>query len=64
MSMILSYLHDLYITLQEFCAFVQVDRLPKYECQEQEFLIRLVRGYQPVSVHLVVSGHSLSSKLY
>ncbi|SJL16536.1 uncharacterized protein ARMOST_20062 [Armillaria ostoyae] len=28
---ILSYLRDLYITLQEFCTFVQVDRLPKYE---------------------------------
>ncbi|PBK68046.1 hypothetical protein ARMSODRAFT_1020073 [Armillaria solidipes] len=50
---ILSYLRDPYITLQEFCTFVQVDRLPKYERREQEFLIRLVRGYQPASIHLV-----------
>ncbi|KAK0484276.1 hypothetical protein EDD18DRAFT_1111674 [Armillaria luteobubalina] len=47
---ILSYLRDPYITLQEFCTFIQVDRLPKYERREQEFLIRLVRGYRPASV--------------
>ncbi len=61
---ILSCICNASITLDEFCCILHVDKMPKHEQREQDFLTRLIRGYQPVSVGDIVSEHLVSLVSY